>query len=107
MAWHSQFVLNLIMHIITHKRILEFAEKHPESESSLEHWYRTMKRANIDSFFTLRSIFPSADKVGKLTVFNIGGNKARLIAAIHYNRRKVFIRHILTHEEYNKGKWKE
>jgi mRNA interferase HigB len=95
------------MHIITHKRVLEFAAKQPESESGLEHWYRMMKRASIDSFDTLCSIFPSADKVGKLTVFNIGGNKARLIAAIHYNRRKVFIRHILIHEEYNKGKWKE
>jgi len=66
-----------------------------------------MKRSNFDSFASLRSTFPSADQVGKLTVFNIGGNKARLIAAIHYNRRKVFVRHVLTHEEYNKGKWKE
>jgi len=40
-------------------------------------------------------------------VFNIGGNKARLIAAIHYNRRKVYIRAVLTHHEYDRGKWKE
>ena len=38
----------------------------------------------------------------KFTVFNIGGNKARLTAAIHYNRRKVYIRHILTHSDYDK-----
>jgi len=42
-----------------------------------------------------------------LTVFNIGGNKARLIAAIHYNRGKVYIRAVLTHAEYDKNKWKE
>ncbi len=50
---------------------------------------------------------PSADQVGKLTVFNIGGNKVRLIAALHYNRRQAYIRAVLTHEEYDEGKWKE
>jgi hypothetical protein len=47
----------------------------------------------------IRQTFPSVDKVGNLTVFNIGGNKARLIAAIHYNTHRIYIRHILTHEE--------
>jgi mRNA interferase HigB len=55
----------------------------------------------------LREVFSSADKVGKLTVFNIGGNKARLITAIHYNRKIIYIRAILTHQEYDEGKWKE
>jgi mRNA interferase HigB len=66
-----------------------------------------MKRADFASFAALRQSFPSADQVRGLTVFNIGGNKARLIAAIHYNRRKVYIRAILTHAEYDKGKWKQ
>jgi mRNA interferase HigB len=55
----------------------------------------------------LRTFFPSADQVGKLTVFNVGGNKVRLVVAIHYNRRKVYIRAVLRHEEYDEGKWKE
>jgi mRNA interferase HigB len=42
-----------------------------------------------------------------LTVFNIGGNKARLIAALHYNRQKVYVRAVLTHAEYDEEKWKE
>jgi mRNA interferase HigB len=45
--------------------------------------------------------------VGEFVVFNIGGNKYRLIAAVHFNRRKVYVRHVLTHAEYDKGKWKE
>jgi len=52
-------------------------------------------------------MFPAADQVGKLTVFNIGGNKVRLIAAIHYNRKKIYIRAILSHAEYDKSKWKK
>jgi mRNA interferase HigB len=51
--------------------------------------------------------FPSADQVGKLTVFNIGGNRVRLIAAIHYNRLKVYVRSVLTHREYDDQRWKE
>jgi len=51
--------------------------------------------------------FGSADQVGKLTIFNLGGNKVRLIAAIHYNRKMIYIRAILTHQEYDEGKWKE
>ena len=95
------------MHIITRKRLNEFAERHPDTRSALNHWYRAMKPRAFASFADLRTVFPSADQVGKLTVFNIGGNKARLIAAIHYNRRRVYIRAILTHREYDEATWKE
>lgn len=95
------------MHIITRKRLNEFAEKHPDVKASLQRWYKLMKSRRFRSFVELRVTFPKADQVGKLTVFNIGGNKARLLAAMHYNRQKVYIRAALTHDEYNKGKWKE
>lgn len=51
-----------------------------------------MKENDFNSIAEIREVFPSADKVGKLTVFNVGGNKIRLIAAIHYNRKKTYIR---------------
>jgi mRNA interferase HigB len=95
------------MHIITRKRLNEFVEAHPHTKPGLAHWYRTIKPATIRSFAELRTLFPSADQVGKLTVFNIGGNTARLIAAIHYNRQRIYIRAILTHDEYDEGRWKE
>jgi len=96
-----------MMHIITRKRLNDYLLKHPDAEAALQHWYKLLKSKDFTSFTDLRTTFPSADQVGKLTVFNIGGNKARLIAAIHYNHRKVYIRAILTHNEYNEGKWKE
>ncbi|MBI4770838.1 MAG: type II toxin-antitoxin system HigB family toxin [Chloroflexi bacterium] len=95
------------MHIITRKRLNDFAEKHPDAKSALQHWHRLMKAENYASLTDLRAVFPGADRVGNLTVFNIGGNKARLVAAIHYNRRRVYIRAIMTHDDYDKGKWKE
>ena len=94
------------MHIITRKRLNDFAKRQPEARSALAHWYREMKRRNFASLTEVRTVFPSADQVGKLTVFNIGGNKARLIAAIHYNRRRVYIRAVLTHQEYDEERWK-
>ena len=95
------------MHVITRKRLNEFAGKYPETENALADWYRLMKPNDFSNLAELRSMFSSADKVGKLTVFNIGGNKVRLIAAIYYNRKKVYIRAVLTHKEYDAEKWKK
>ena len=95
------------MHVITRKRLNEFSERYPETKTALAKWYQLIKQNEFNSLAELRSVFPSADKVGKLTVFNLGGNKVRLIAAIHYNRKKVYIRAVLTHKEYDLGKWKE
>lgn len=95
------------MHIITRKRLLEFSKKHPDSIESLDRWYRIVKQSNYNSFAELRKTFPKADQVGKITVFDIGGYKYRLIAYIVYPAKRIYIRHILTHPEYDKGKWKE
>ena len=95
------------MHVISRKRLNEFAEQHPEAKPSLAHWYHLMKRRDAANFVELRTDFPSADQVGRLTVFNVGGNNVRLIPAIHYNRRKVYVRAVLTHTEYDEQRWKE
>jgi mRNA interferase HigB len=95
------------MHVITRKRLNEFADQHAGAKASLAHWYQVMRRTNFANFVEVRAIFPSADQVGKLTVFNVGGNKVRVIAAIHYNRRKIYVRAVLTHAEYDEQRWKE
>jgi mRNA interferase HigB len=55
----------------------------------------------------MKNDYPSADLVGRFTVFNIGGNKYRLIVRIEYERQEVYIRHLLTHAEYDTDKWKQ
>jgi len=94
------------MRVITRKRLNEFVREHPDAQSVLEHWYRLMKTHWFANFAQLRKLFPSADQVENKTVFDIGGNKYRLIAAIHYNGARVYIRAILTHRDYDKGTWK-
>jgi mRNA interferase HigB len=80
-------VFLLAMHVITRRALNTFAVRYPDSKDALTEWYRMMRRNEFGSFAELRALFPAADKVGKLTVFNIGGNKYRLVAAIHYNRK--------------------
>ena len=95
------------MHVITRTRLREFAARHREAAEPLSIWYAIMSKTDFASFAELRRVFGSVDKVGKFTVFDIGGNKFRLIAAVHYNRKKVYIRHVFTHAEYDRDKWKE
>ena len=85
----------------------QFWQKYPDSEVSLSRWFKLAQRNDFKNFNELRTVFPSADKVGNLIVFNIGGNNYRLIASIHFNRSKVYIRYVLTHSEYDKGAWKK
>ena len=85
----------------------EFARKHPDARVPLSHWYSIVRKTDYASFAELRITFPAADQVEKFTVFNVAGNKFRLIVAIHYNRKKVYIRHVLTHTEYSRGHWRK
>jgi mRNA interferase HigB len=94
------------MHVISRPPLVAFWQKHPAAENPLQAWFKIMERETFADFNGLRAVFASADYVDGLTVFNIGGNKYRLITSIHYNRKKVFIRAVLTHSEYDRGHWK-
>jgi mRNA interferase HigB len=95
------------VHIISRRALRQFWEKHPDSQSPLSRWYKIVSHSEFRNFNELRLTFPAADQVGNLTVFNIGGNKYRLITSIHFNRGKVYVRHVLTHAEYDRGAWQQ
>lgn len=94
------------MHLVTKKRLQEFWSAYPDSETSLTHWFRIVKKADWTSLADIRKDFPHVDLVGDCVVFNIGGNKYRLIVKVRYRSRAVFVRFVMTHSEYNKEKWK-
>jgi mRNA interferase HigB len=95
------------MHVISEKKLREFWQRWPEAETPLRAWVRVAERAAWETFADVREVYAHADQVGRCTVFNIGGNKFRLIVVIHFDRGKVYIRHVLTHAEYDRGAWKE
>ncbi|MEK6321694.1 MAG: type II toxin-antitoxin system HigB family toxin [Acidobacteriota bacterium] len=94
------------MRIVSRKALRKFWEKHPDAEIPLQSWYHRTKQARWDSLVDTKLDFPHADLVGVCTVFNIKGNHYRLIAKINFRHKKVFIRDVLTHGEYNKDRWK-
>ena len=95
------------MHVISLKRIREFFTTHRDAESSLIAWYNTTKKANWHSLAELKQVYPSADLVGRYVVFNIRGNKYRLISRVIYRSQTIFVIAVMTHQEYDLGKWKE
>lgn len=95
------------MRVITAKRIWEAKEKWPQSASALDEWYRRMKIYSPADFAQMKAMFAAVDKVESWHVFDVGGNKLRLIALARYKVQKLYIRHVLDHHDYDKGKWKE
>jgi mRNA interferase HigB len=95
------------MHVISRKALRLFWEEYPDSKAPLSRWVQIVERTDFKSFAELRRTFPSADTVGKFVVFNIAGNKYRLVTSVHFNRSKVYIRHALTHRQYDVGEWKQ
>ncbi|MGD1921652.1 MAG: type II toxin-antitoxin system HigB family toxin [Pleurocapsa sp.] len=94
------------MHLISYKRLREFNKQHGDSLVPLDTWYKIAKKANWQNLIDVHTVFPKAEAVGNFTVFNIKGYKYRLIVSIDYERQLIYIKHILTHAEYDKDKWK-
>ncbi|MGA2700115.1 MAG: type II toxin-antitoxin system HigB family toxin [Isosphaeraceae bacterium] len=94
------------MHVISRRRLREFWEVHADSEQVLTRWYKLASKAEWTSFAEMKAACPSADQVDDLTVVDIGGNKYRLIVEVFFRDQVVLVRHVLTHKEYDKGKWK-
>ena len=95
------------MRIISAKKLREFWSNALQAESPLRTWYQTVKAADWTCFADVRNTYVTADAVGSKVVFDIGGNKYRLIAVIDYAGHKVFVRYVLEHKEYDKGAWKK
>ena len=94
------------MHIISRKRLKEAATRYRDIEAPLDVWFRIAKRASWQNLADVRKTFANADLVNRWTVFNIKGNRYRLITEINYRFQRVYIRHVLTHAEYDSEGWK-
>ena len=95
------------MRVISRKALRDFWQTHPNAEQPLRAWYEEARTAAWHTPADIKAQYRTASLLGcNRVVFNIAGNKFRLIAAIHYNRRMIFAMMILTHAEYGTEKWK-
>ncbi len=91
------------MRIISRKPLREFSERHADAKVPLDAWYLILNGREYRSPHELRRDFPTASFLGaRRTVFNIGGNKYRLVVDMRYDLGRVYVRDVLTHEEYDR-----
>ena len=100
-------MLSFLMVVVGTGMIHQFIHRYPDSRSSLTGWLQIMRANQFKHFNELKQTFGSADYVKPHTVFNISGNKYRLISLIVYAAATVSVESVLTHSEYDKGKWKQ
>jgi mRNA interferase HigB len=84
----------------------DFCLTHADACDALYDWYRVASKAKWQNLIDVQSVYKSAESVGNFTVFNIRGNNYRLIVDIIYASHRIYIKYILTHAEYDQGKWK-
>jgi mRNA interferase HigB len=99
------------MRVISKARLRQFweAHGHKDADGPLRAWYTHVNNRSVSwhSWGDVKAEFGSASSVGNCVVFNAGGNKYRLVTRILYPSQKVFILQVMTHAEYDQGKWKE
>lgn len=94
------------MHLIAIRKLRKDANVYPDVAQAIEAWYRVIKSAQWRNLEDVRLVYRDAEAVGNFTVFNIKGNKYRLIVGMDYQSQTVFYKYLLTHAEYDKDKWK-
>lgn len=94
------------MHVISYRRLREFGKQHADCRDVLDNWFKVASKADRSGLVEVQSVFPQAEAVGNFTVFNIKGNKYRLIVSIDYEKQLIYIKYALTHAEYDKEQWK-
>jgi mRNA interferase HigB len=91
------------MHVISRPILIKFWIKHPDSETPLKLWFKKIEQAKWKSINDLKADFPTADYVGNdRVVFDIKGNKYRIIVLVFFTGQKMFIRFVGTHAQYDK-----
>lgn len=95
------------MRIISETRLKEACEKYPDAKASIQTWIKLVKLQEWNNFTDVKATVPFApDQVKNFVIFDISGNKYRLITCVKYKTKTIYIREFLTHAEYSKDKWK-
>jgi mRNA interferase HigB len=111
-AIQSQIEINSgPVHVISQKALWEFATRHSDAAAPLRAWLKLVRSGCFQNLEDLKRVFASVEMVPvkgrNFYIFNIGGNKYRMVAVVHFNTQRLFVRHILTHAEYNMEQWKK
>jgi len=90
------------MDLIATEKLREFCRHRPIARAAVERWETMMRQLTPANYNELRATYPSADYAVPFTIFNIGGNRYRIVAIIDYAIGRVLVRAVMTHPEYDK-----
>ena len=91
------------MVIISYAALRNFYQKHPDAEDALNNWYREVEHADCSNFHEVKNIFNTVDAIGNdRYIFNIRGNRYRIVTVIKFKARTVYIRFVGTHAAYDR-----
>lgn len=98
------------MRIISERKLREFSQDVTGAEASrrkrvMREWINVVRCADWGNLSEIKRTFNSADAYGDCVIFDVGGNKYRIIGKVGYQKHVVFIRFVLTHFEYDEKKW--
>jgi mRNA interferase HigB len=94
------------MKLISNRALREFAEQHPHAGQALQGWRQVIEKNHFANWAELKKAFNSVDKIRDKTIFDIGGNKYRIIAHVRFEKQILYVKAVLTHEDYAKDDWK-
>jgi mRNA interferase HigB len=95
------------VNVISRRNLLEKVAKYPDATVAIQDWFDAASAAEWRNLEDIRQTYPATDMVGMLAIFNIKGNRYRLIVRMVFQYRRVYIKEFLTHAEYTKGAWKK
>ena len=94
------------MRIIAESRLKRMALQYGDCVNQIAAWIQIVRHAHWHNLSEVRQTYPHADSVEEFTVFNIKGNDYRLIVGMDYHHGRVYVKHLLTHADYDRGSWK-
>jgi len=94
-----------VVHAISKSGLLKLVKKHPEALSTLTQWFKVAKRAEWHGLHEVRRLYPSADQVGDVLIFDVLGGNFRLITRVSYNLQRIYVKALLNHREYDRKEW--
>ena len=93
------------MNVISKDGMKQLTRNHPDCATAAMQWFRIAKRANWQNFEAVRQSINSADLVGNLLLFNLRGNAYRLIVRVNFKGQRLYVKALLSHQEYDKKEW--
>ncbi|MCP5109742.1 MAG: type II toxin-antitoxin system HigB family toxin [bacterium] len=93
------------MNVVSRRGLIDATGRHPDALDEVLTWYKIARKATWKGLHEVRRTYPTVDQVGDVLIFNIRGNRYRLITRVSYQAGRLYVKGLLTHSEYDRKEW--